>query len=141
VVLIPDPDRPRKDEEGPEDPQSPDERRGAPSQQEVEDEISKEILRIHEESYGAGAEQAHTYIGGNFVIVILDNPDLLPNEEFLIESGKHETVAQVRTQYQLAIQATFRAAIERATGRNVTGFASTTAVGEPKFVAEIFKLD
>jgi len=138
-----DPDRPRKekDEQGPEDPQSPDERRGAPSQQEVEEEISKEILRIHEESYGAGAEQAYTYLGGDFVIVVLDNPELLPNEKFLIESGKHETVAQVRTQYQMAIQTTFRAAIERATGRNVIGFASTTAVGDPKFVAEIFKLD
>jgi uncharacterized protein YbcI len=139
VVFIPDPDPPR--EEGPEDPQSPEQRREAPSQQEIENEISLEILRIHEESYGAGAARAHTYLGEGFVIVILDEPELLPNEEFLISNGKEDTVAQVRTQYQLAIQATFRAAIERATGRNVTGFASTTAVGEPKFVAEIFTLD
>ena len=96
---------------------------------------------MHEESYGAGAECAHTFLGKDFVIVVLDNPELLPNEEFLIDNGKHETVAQVRTQYQLAIQASFRAAIERATGRNVIGFASTTAVDAPKFVAEIFKLE
>jgi uncharacterized protein YbcI len=137
VVSIPD--RPR--EEGPEDPQSPEEQREPPSRQEVEDEISEEILRIHEESYGAGAESAQTYMGGDFVIVVLDNPVLLPNEQFLVDNGKHETVAQVRTQYQLAIQASFRAAIERATGRNVVAFASTTAVGDPKFVAEIFKLE
>jgi uncharacterized protein YbcI len=135
VVSIPD----RPSSEGPEDPGG--ERREPPSQQEVEEEISREILRIHEESYGAGAGHAHTYLGGDFVIVVLEDPDLLPNEQFLIDNGKHETVAQVRSQYQLAIQATFTAAIERATGRSVVGFASTTAVGEPKFVAEIFKLD
>jgi hypothetical protein len=46
-----------------------------------------------------------------------------------------------RTQYQHSIQASFRAAIERATGRRVTGFASTANMDEPRFVAEIFKLD
>jgi uncharacterized protein YbcI len=135
VVLIAE-----RREEGPEDPGTPEDKRGPPSAQEIEDEISQEILRIHEESYGAGAKHAHTYVGGDFVTVILEDPDLLPNEEFLIDNGKHDTVAQVRHQYQLAIQATFRAAIERATGRSVVGFASTTAVAEPRFVAEIFKL-
>jgi uncharacterized protein YbcI len=127
--------------EGPQDPGNPDDQRSPPSATEVSDEISREILRIHEESYGAGASEAHTFVDGDFVVVILDNPELLPNEKFLIENGKHETVAQVRTQYQHAIQATFRAAIERATGRTVIGFASTTAVGQPEFVAEIFKLE
>jgi hypothetical protein len=32
------------------------------------------------------------------------------------------------------------AAIERATARTVIGFASTTSMDEPSFVAEIFKL-
>jgi uncharacterized protein YbcI len=137
--VVPIPDRPR--DEGPEDPQSPREQREPPTRQEVEDEISTEILRIHEESYGAGAESAHTYLGGDFVVVVLDKPVLLPNEQFLVENGKQDAVAQVRTQYQLAIQTSFRAAIERATGRNVIGFASTTSVGDPKFVAEIFKLE
>lgn len=134
------PDR-RRNTEGPEDPGRPGEQREPPSREEVTEEISREILRIHEESYGAGAGRAETFMGGDFVIVILDDPELLPNEEFLIDNGKQEAVSLVRTQYQHAIQATFRAAIERATGRNVVGFASTTAVGENKFAAEIFKLD
>jgi hypothetical protein len=41
----------------------------------------------------------------------------------------------------LAIQAPLRAAVGPATGRNVTGFASTTSVEEPRFAVEIFKLD
>jgi uncharacterized protein YbcI len=75
------------------------------------------------------------------VIVVLDDLELLPNEKFLIDNGKQDTVVQVRTQYQKAIQASYRAAIERATGRTVIGFASTTSIGEPSFVAEIFKLE
>jgi uncharacterized protein YbcI len=137
VVAIP---VPPEHTEGPEDPGGS-EGRPPPSEAEVSDEISREILRIHEESYGKGAGQAHTYLGGDFVVVILDDPELLPNEALLIESGKQDTVVMVRTQYQHAIRATFSAAIERATGRRVIGFASTTSVDEPRFMAEVFKLE
>jgi uncharacterized protein YbcI len=133
-------DRP-EDTEGPEDPGRASEQLEPPSAQEVQDEISREILRIHEESYGKGAGQAQAFVADDYVVVVLDDLELLPNEKFLIEHGKHETVVQVRTQYQHAIQASFRAAIERATGRTVVGFASTTCVDEPRFVAEIFRLD
>ena len=143
MVTIPDrPDeRDTEDTRGPEDPGDPSQARQPPSEQEVEDEISREILRIHEESYGNGAGGAHTYLGNGYVVVVLDDPELLPNEKFLLDSGKHDTVVQVRSQYQHAIQATFRAAIERATGRKVIGFASTTSFDEHRFVAEIFKLE
>jgi uncharacterized protein YbcI len=126
---------------GPEDPESPGERRGPPSEAEVQTEICREILRIHEESYGKGATAVHTYVGNGYVVVVLDDPELLPNEKFLLDNGKHDTVAQVRTQYQHAIQASFRAAVERATGRRVIGFASTTNFEEHRFAAEIFRLE
>jgi uncharacterized protein YbcI len=138
--VVPIVDRPQ----GPEGPADPDEqgpRRGPPSDQQVEEEISREILRIHEESYGKGAGEAKTFVGEGFVVVVLDDLELLPNEKFLVDNGKQETVIQVRTQYQHAIQTSFRAAIERATGRSVIGFASTTSIDEPRFVAEIFKLE
>jgi uncharacterized protein YbcI len=138
VVSIPE--RP-EETEGPADPERIDDRRGPPSEEEIRREISEEILRIHEESYGKGATGAHTYLGNGYVIVVLDEPELLPNEKFLIESGKRDTVVQVRTQYQQAIQTSFRAAIERATGRKVIGFASTTSFDEHPFVAELFKLE
>ncbi|HEY6672323.1 MAG TPA: Na-translocating system protein MpsC family protein [Solirubrobacterales bacterium] len=134
------PDRPEY-MEGPADPESADERRGPPSAEEVREEVSREILRLYEKSYGKGARQAKAFLGDDYVIVVLDGLELLPNEKFLMEHGKHETVVQVRSHYQHAIQASFRAAIERATGRTVIGFASTTSIDEPRFVAEIFKLD
>lgn len=134
------PDQPGKTK-GPEDPGRPEQRRGPPSRAEVSDEISREVLRIHEESYGNGAGRAHTFVGERFVVVVLDDLRLLPSERILVDHGKEETVVQVRSRYQHAIKASFSAAIERATGRNVVGFASTASMGESAFVAEIFKLD
>jgi uncharacterized protein YbcI len=118
-----------------------DEESGRPTPHEVRDEIAREILRIHEEAYGRGAGNAEALVAEGWVIVILDDLELLPNEQLLVDSGKKETVAQVRTTYQEAIRATFTAAIERATGRRVVGFASTTSVEKPRFMAEVFKLD
>jgi uncharacterized protein YbcI len=125
---------------GPQDPGDPGEAREPPTQIQVDDEIAREILRIHEDAYGKGAGRAQATVTDGWVIVILDDLELLPNEQFLVEAGRHEAVAQVRTQYQMAIQQSFRAAVERATGRTVVGFASTHSVEEPRFMAEIFKL-
>ena len=111
------------------------------NQQDVREEISREIHQIYEESYGKGAASAEALVGDGWVIVILDQVELLPNEEFLVDNGEYDAVARVRSQYQLAIQAPLRAAVERATGRKVTGFASTTSVDEPRFAVEIFKLE
>jgi uncharacterized protein YbcI len=129
------------DVEGPADPQDAGARREAPSHAQVRDEISREILRIHEGAYGKGAGRARALVEEEYVVVVLDDLELLPNERFLVEHGHQETVMHVRTQYQHAIQATFRAAIERATGRTVVGFASTTSIDEPRFMAEVFRLE
>jgi uncharacterized protein YbcI len=112
-----------------------------PSDEQVREEISREILQIHEESYGRGAGRAEVMLTKDFVVVVLDDIQLLPNEQFLVENGRHEAVLEVRTNYQHAIRSSFSAAIERATGRTVAGFASTTSLEEPRFMAEIFRLE
>lgn len=142
--MIPIIDRPENPEDGhaggPEDPENPEASRQPPTQQEIQDELAREILRIHDESYGRGARSPKAIFDGDWVIVLLGDLELLPNEKFLVENGKADSVTQVRTQYQLAIQSCLRAAVERATGRTVIGFTSTTSVEEPRFVAEVFKL-
>jgi uncharacterized protein YbcI len=135
--VVPDPDR----SEGPEDPGRPEDAREPPSQQQVRDEIAREILRIYEESYGTGGARAEALVADSWVFVVLDGLELLPNEQFLVENGKQDTVMQVRTHYQHAIRSSFSAAVERATGRTVVGFASTTSVEEPRFMAEVFRLE
>jgi uncharacterized protein YbcI len=107
----------------------------------VRDEIAREIFRIYAESYGTDGGRAEAMVSESWVIVLLDDLELLPNEKFLVENGKGDTVLQVRSQYQRAIKSSFSAAIERATGRRVVGFASTTSIEEPRFMAEVFRLE
>jgi uncharacterized protein YbcI len=141
VVPIIDPEEAeRQGSEVPEDPSDPRESREPPTQQQVQAELARELLRIHNESYGKGAKNPRAIVEGDWVVVVLDELELLPNEKFLVESGRADTVSHVRMQYQQAIQSSFRAAVERATGRTVIGFASATSVEEPRFAAEIFKL-
>jgi uncharacterized protein YbcI len=128
------------DQPGPEDPGDLSHQREPPTDAEVSRELSREILRIHAQAYGTGAGKAQAIVEGDWVVIVLDELELQPNEKFLIDKGKAEVVSQVRTQYQLAIQSTFSAAVERATGRTVIGFSSATSVEEPRFATEIFKL-
>ena len=107
--------------------------------QQVEQTVAEEILRIHSESYGRGAAQARAHILDNDVVVFLDDIELLPYEEFLVGHGHADTVVDVRSKFQQAIETTFRAAVERATGRRVVAFASYTNL-EANFVCELFRL-
>lgn len=128
-------------EQGPADPDPQREEVVGPSPQQVTDEICRDLLAIHRDSYGRSAETAQAHWLGDTVVVILDGLELLPNEEFLLEHGHEQAIVNVRSQFQKAIEATFRAAVERATGRRVIGFASHTALEEPMFAVEIFRLE
>ena len=110
-----------------------------PDTAQIEQQLSDELLRLHCESYGKGATESHVYIHDDLVVCMLDDLELLPNEEFLLNSGMGEGVIEVRGRYQQAIETTFRAAVERITGRRVTSFASVTKL-EPNYVVEIFRL-
>jgi uncharacterized protein YbcI len=105
----------------------------------VEQELADELLRIHLESYGKGAGTARVHYLDDTVIALLDELELLPNEEFLIGAGKGDAVVEVRSRYQQAIETTFRAAVERATGRRVVSFVSATKLA-PNWVIEVFRL-
>jgi uncharacterized protein YbcI len=112
----------------------------APTQRAVEEEIRRDILAIQRDSYGRGAGDAKAHVLGDTVVVILDDLELLPNEEYLIEHGRSDAVKDMREQFQQAIKSTFSAAVERATGRRVVGFASHAELDEQPFAVEIFRL-
>jgi uncharacterized protein YbcI len=125
-------------------PADPDPQRGevaAPTDEQIADEIARDLLAIHRDSYGRAAASAEAHVLGDTVICLIDGLELLPNEEFLISNGHAETVAGVRTQFQQAIGPTFSAAVERATGRRVIGFSSHVQIQEPRFMTEIFRLE
>jgi uncharacterized protein YbcI len=111
-----------------------------PTMEEMEQEIAEELHRIHRESYGGGAARVRAHVLDDTVIVFLDDLEFLPNEQFMIDRGHEDSVLEIRHQYQQAIQAPYRAAVERATGRKVVSFVSSTKLN-PNYSVEIFRLD
>src|SRR5919112_4024039 len=85
--------------------------------------ISQAIVRIHAEHYGKGATQAKTYVWDNLVVTVLRDV-LTVAERTLVEVGRLDTVREVRTTFQFSLEPTFRAAVERVTGRSVHSFLS-----------------
>jgi uncharacterized protein YbcI len=112
----------------------------SPPVADVANAISKDILDIHRGSYGRGAGSAKTHVMDDTVVVILEDLELMPNEEFMIDQGCGDAVRELREHFQQAIGSTFRAAVERATGRRVIGFASHVDLDEDRFAVEIFRL-
>ena len=110
-----------------------------PNQKDTELALAEELMRIHCESYGKGAALCRVHILDDMVVALLDQMELLPNEEFMIEAGKGDAVIEIRSRYQQAIETAFRAAVERSTGRKVTSFASKTKL-DPNYCVEIFRL-
>jgi uncharacterized protein YbcI len=107
----------------------------------VADAVCRDVLAIQRDSYGRGAENAKAHVLDDTVIVILEGLELLPNEEFMIGRGQATAVRELREHFQQAIGSTFSAAVERATGRRVIGFASHVQLDEPRFAVEIFRLE
>src|SRR5215204_1286547 len=89
----------------------------------VRSAISQAIVRIHAEHYGKGATQAKTYAWDDLVVTVLRDV-LTVAERTLIDLGRADTVREVRTTFQYNLEPTFRAAVERLTGRRVQSFMS-----------------
>ena len=89
----------------------------------IRSEISQAIVRIHAEHYGKGATQAKTYAWDTLIVTVLRDV-LTVAERTLIEVDRADTVREVRTAFQSSLETTFRAAIERLTGRRVQSFMS-----------------
>jgi uncharacterized protein YbcI len=100
--------------------------------------IADELIRVHEESYGAGATSIEVHLVDDSVMAVID-VELTPAERTLIGAGKHEAVKLTREAFQQAIAPTFTAIVEHATGRRVVSFLSIMNV-EPLYSLEFFRL-
>jgi len=105
----------------------------------ITQELARELLAVHEESYGKSAKNVRVHVLDDDVIVFLDDIELQRNEEFLIEKGRGDLVLATRSGFQQSIETTFKAIVERATGRTVTAFLSATSL-DPPFCVETFRL-
>ena len=112
---------------------------GTPDLQAAKSELAAEVLDIHLDSYGVGADSVEVLIEENSAVVMLDGLQLQRVEQFLVDDGRPDSVIQLRTEYQRLMETVFRAAVERATGRRVTSFLSSTHL-DPHWSVEIFRL-
>jgi uncharacterized protein YbcI len=110
-----------------------------PGAEQAVDDLSRELVAIHVDGYGLGARDVKVEIGEHYVVAFLDGLELQKVEELLIGEGRAEAVLELRKQYQRYMEPAFRAAVERATGRTVTSFLSSTHL-DPHWAVEIFRL-
>jgi uncharacterized protein YbcI len=104
----------------------------------IADAISGQIAAIHTESYETPVKCTTTYVLEDLVVALLDI-ELSAVERRMIEFGRGDLVHEMRRAVQEAEAASFKAVVERATGRRVVAFSSHTNV-EQSFVAELFRL-
>lgn len=101
--------------------------------------VTKALVKIQAEHLGRGPANASTFHHDN-VLVTLMYDVLTHAEKILGQNGHHTTVSDWRETLQSALEADFRAAVERLTGRNLIAFISANHL-DPDVAAEMFILD
>ena len=101
--------------------------------------VTSALVGIHNQYLGRGPRTASTFYHGN-VIVTLMHDVLTHAEKSLTQAQYIEAVTHMRHLFQTTMEADFRAAVERLTGRKVLAFISGNHV-DPDIAAEMFILD
>jgi uncharacterized protein YbcI len=104
----------------------------------VRDEIAQELLKVQEDTYGVGAREIKVHVLDDIVLVVID-VELAVSERTLLNAGHGDAVKNAREAFQDAIASTFKAIIERATGRRVDSFDSHMNI-EGLYAVEFFRL-
>jgi uncharacterized protein YbcI len=101
-------------------------------------EISNRVVGLVAEYTGRGPTKARTTINDDLVVV-LPRDTLTKSERHLVASGQRDTVLQLRSAFQLAMQEEASTAISELTGRDVIGFMSANHI-DPDLAIEAFVL-
>jgi uncharacterized protein YbcI len=102
--------------------------------------VTRGLVRIYKEQFGRGPERAATHYAGPDTIVCLLYESLTPVEQSMRKMGEDQRLRDVRTLFQYATEDQFRAAVEEATGRRVTGFMSGIDIYQD-VACELFTLE
>lgn len=101
--------------------------------------VTREVIRIQNESHGRGPKKAFSFHNGNLLVTVLEEV-LTPAERKLARNGEGDAVLNMRRLYQRTMAAELRKSVEAVTGRRVTAFMSDNHL-EPDMAVEIFILD
>jgi len=101
--------------------------------------ITSALVGVHNQYLGRGPRSASTFHYGH-VLVTLMHDVLTPAEKSLTQTRQANAVANIRHLFQETMEADFREAVERLTGRKVLAFISGNRI-DPDIAAELFILD
>jgi uncharacterized protein YbcI len=101
--------------------------------------ITSALVGVHTQYLGRGPRSASTFHYGH-VLVTLMHDVLTPAEKSLCRTNQTDAVDHIRHLFQETMEAEFRDAVERLTGRKVLAFISGNHV-DPDIAAEVFILD
>jgi uncharacterized protein YbcI len=103
-------------------------------------EISRAMVRIYVEQFGRGPETVSTRFSGPDVVISIIKNSLTPVEQSMLKMGEAQRLRDIRSMFQHATESTFRAEVERITGRRVVAFMSDIDVHQD-ISCEVFTLD
>jgi uncharacterized protein YbcI len=101
--------------------------------------VTREVIRVQNESHGRGPKKAFSFHNGNVLVTVLEEV-LTPAERKLAASGESEAVLRMRGLYQRSMTEDLKKSIEAITGREVVAVLSDNHV-DPDMAVEIFILD
>ncbi len=96
-------------------------------------------MGIHQRYIGRGPHSATTFYRDNILVSLMFGV-LTRAEQTLSDTDHGESVNQVRHLFQKTMEADFREAVQRITGRTVIAFISGNNL-DPDVAAEVFVLD
>ena len=102
-------------------------------------QISTGLVQLHSRFYVKGPTKAKTHMVNDTIVSILQG-GFTTVERTLLDTGDAQSVLQVRSSFQHAMEGEFRRVIEEATGRKVIAYMSTVHTN-PDLAVELFVLE
>ena len=102
-------------------------------------QISTGLVQLHSRYYGKGPTKAKTHLVDDTIVSVLRG-GFTTVERTLLETGRVESVYQMRRTFQQVMEDEFRRVVEEASGRRVIAYMSSINV-EPELAVEIFVLE
>ncbi len=101
--------------------------------------VTREVIRVQNESHGRGPKKAFSFHNGNVLVTVLEEV-LTPAERRLAANGEGDAVLKMRRLYQRSMAPELKKSIEEITGCKVTAFLSDNHL-DPDMAVETFILD
>jgi uncharacterized protein YbcI len=101
--------------------------------------ISNAIVGLLREHYGRGPTKAKTYVLDDLLVCVMRD-GFTAVEQTMMEGGQQQRVVELRQDFQVLMESSYKEQVERITGAKVTAFLSQAHV-EPDLTIEMFLMD